>query len=53
MKYVVWFIAIVIGVDMLGFLAWVLSGQFPVDNFYIGSITRNVLNLILQLWMKS
>lgn len=31
--------------DVLCFLAWVLSGQTPVDGFYFGFITNNVLKI--------
>lgn len=34
-------------VDLLGFVAWFYSNQTPVDNFYIGSITANILKNIL------
>jgi len=39
-------IAILI-IDLIGFTAWIASGQHPVDGFYIGSITANVLKAIL------
>ena len=42
--------AILVGylaIDMLAFIAWALSGQHPVDNFYIGSITAHILRAIL------
>ena len=38
-------IAILI-IDVTGFIFWALSGQYPVDNFYIGSITAHVLRAI-------
>lgn len=38
---------VVIAIDVLGFLAWGMSGQMPVDGFYVGAITRNVLQAIL------
>lgn len=41
-------IAVVLIVDAFGFLAWVLSGQHPLDNFYIGTITAHVLRLIIH-----
>jgi hypothetical protein len=34
-------------VDAFGFMAWIYSGQTPVDNFYIGTITAHVLKLFL------
>lgn len=40
-------VAIVIAVDFLGFMAWIASGQTPVDGFYVGAITANVLKAII------
>ena len=34
-------------VDFFGFVAWIYSNQTPTDNFYIGSITANILKSIL------
>jgi hypothetical protein len=36
-------IIIIIAIDFLGFLGWAMSGHFPVDNFYVGSITHHIL----------
>lgn len=44
--------ALVVGylaIDMLAFIAWALSGQHPVDNFYIGSVTAYILRAILRV----
>ena len=38
----------VLALDFLGFTAWVLSGQYPVDDFYIGTITAHVLRAIIN-----
>lgn len=40
------FVVIVLVLDFLCFISWAMSGQFPTDNFYLGAITRNVLQLI-------
>lgn len=40
-------VMILLAIDCIGFLVWGLSGQFPVDNFYIGSITKHVLQAVL------
>jgi len=40
-------ITAVLALDILGFIAWVLSGQHPLDNFYIGTITAHVLRAII------
>lgn len=37
----------IILIDMFGFIAWIASGQIPVDNFYVGIITKTVLSLII------
>lgn len=33
--------------DALCFIAWALSGQTPIDGFYFGAITANILNFII------
>lgn len=33
--------------DVLGFIAWAMSGQFPADDFFIGSITTHILRAIV------
>ena len=40
-------VLLVLFFDVLGFSAWILSGQVPYDNFYIGSITAHVVNLFI------
>lgn len=39
-------IAVVL-IDVLGFMAWVWSGQIPADGFYIGAITANIIKAII------
>lgn len=34
-------------IDMMFFTLWIISGQQPVDNFYFGSITNNILKAII------
>jgi hypothetical protein len=34
-------------IDFMGFMAWIISGQNPDDGLYIGSITTNLLKIIL------
>ena len=46
LKTTSWIIIVVLFIDLLGFTAWTLSGQRPVDNFYIGTITAHVLMYI-------
>lgn len=38
----------ILAVDALGFMLWVISGQNPTDDFYIGTITAHVLRAIIQ-----
>lgn len=40
-------LAVVVAVDLFGFMAWIASGQTPADGFYIGRITAEVLRAIL------
>jgi len=44
---IVWIVVIVLVIDFIGFLAWGFSGQYPADSFYIGAITRNILQALL------
>lgn len=34
-------------IDALGFLLWAMSGQLPVDDFYIGTITAHILRMAI------
>lgn len=34
---------VILSIDFFGLMVWVLSGQTPVDSFYIGAITKNIL----------
>ena len=38
----------VLTIDALGFMLWVVSGQTPLDNFYIGTITAHILRAIIN-----
>lgn len=33
--------------DALGFMLWAMSGQLPVDGFFIGTITAHIVGAIL------
>lgn len=37
----------ILAIDFIVFCGWIISGQHPVDGFYIGSITANILKAIL------
>lgn len=39
-------IILVVIVDVLGFLMWTLSGQTPVDGFFLGNITNLIFNIL-------
>lgn len=36
----------ILAFDFFGFCMWILSGQQPLDNFYIGTITAHILRAI-------
>ncbi len=45
---IIWnFLFIVLVVDFVGFMYWVMMGQTPLDNFFIGSITTNIIRSII------
>jgi len=48
-KYAAAIIAFILIMDVLGFLAWVYSGQYPTDEFYLGTITTHALVWMLQI----
>jgi len=37
-----------VAIDMFGFLCWASSGQRPVDNFYVGTITTHALQAVIK-----
>lgn len=45
-EYLIALCIFVILIDLLGFIMWSLSGQQPADSFFLGSITRSIINLI-------
>lgn len=45
-KFILWTILVISFIDFTMFLVWGLSGQQPIDNFYFGSITSHVIQLI-------
>ena len=46
-KYTGIAIASVMMIDAFAFLAWIMSNQMPVDGFYLGAMTANILKAIL------
>lgn len=43
MKTFISIVVFVLLLDMFGFMLWAVSGQKPVDNFYAGAITTNII----------
>ena len=41
-------VAVVLVIDFIGFTAWAMSGQRPVDNFYVGTITTHALQAVIK-----
>jgi len=37
-------------VDAVAFVMWSLSGQTPIDGFYIGAITKNILHFVVTVF---
>ena len=37
-------------VDAVAFVMWALSGQTPIDSFYIGAITKNIIHFVASLF---
>lgn len=35
-----------LALDFIGFIAWGMSGQLPVDGFFLGTITKHILQAI-------
>ncbi len=47
MRNIITIIVVVMMVDLVGFMMWSMSGQFPTDNIYIGVITKTILSLVI------
>lgn len=47
LKTSLWIAVGILAVDAIGFFAWVASGQYPADGFYIGTITAHILKLFI------
>lgn len=46
LSFIGYTIAGLLALDVLGFIAWVMSGQIPVDGYYLGTITAHALRLV-------
>jgi hypothetical protein len=42
------FVLTYMAIDVLGAIWWAMSGQIPTDNFFLGSITREILQLFIK-----
>lgn len=40
-------LAFILALDFGAFVLWILSGQVPVDGFYMGAITANIIRAII------
>lgn len=45
LKYVAGFVGFILLADFIGLLAWIASGQYPADDFFIGTITVHIIKL--------
>jgi len=46
MKVFLTWVSVILALDFFGFIIWSLSGQFPIDGFYLGMITSHILRAI-------
>lgn len=42
-------LALILALDSFAFALWIMSGQQPVDGFYFGALTANIIKAILAL----
>jgi len=47
-KIVLQVIVIVLVIDFAGFVWWTTSGKKPVDSFYVGAISANIINKVIK-----
>jgi hypothetical protein len=40
-------VLIVLAIDFVGMVAWIISGQLPLDGFYIGRISTEIIRLFI------
>jgi hypothetical protein len=40
-------IVTLVAIDFAGFIGWIVSGQTPVDGFYLGRITVEVIKFFI------
>lgn len=47
MKYILSAVMVFLVMDFIAFIAWALSGQMPVDSFFLGAVTKSIINIII------
>jgi len=40
-------VLIVLAIDFVGMVAWIISGQLPLDGFYVGRISTEIIRLFI------
>lgn len=40
-------VLIVLAIDFVGMVAWSISGQLPLDGFYVGRISTEIIRLFI------
>lgn len=47
LKNILWAGLLILITDALGWFAWAISGQAPMDDWYIGTITMHIIQLFI------
>lgn len=50
LKTIINAILIILVIDFLGFVFWVILGQYPVDGFYIGRCTVEIIKVLMAIF---
>ncbi len=45
LKTILYTLGILLLIDFIGLIMWLASGQLPVDNFFVGTISYHIINL--------
>jgi hypothetical protein len=48
MKIILTIIAVALVIDAAGFLLWSISGQTPVDDVYVGTVTAHAIRSVTK-----
>jgi len=46
LKAILYTIYAILYIDFIGYIFWSISGQVPLDSFYIGIVSNSIINLI-------